>query len=140
MTRRTRTPQQTEGFTLIEVLVSLMILSVGTVALSALLLRSARQATAASAQVYQNAALSSETGRLGALPFDQLPAGTTCVNVTTGPFLHTRCAVIVDVSAKTKQVTVTVTPTGPTQLQPQTTSFERSIAGTSNGTNPLNTP
>ena len=62
MSSRTRSLQQTGGFTLIEVLVSLMILSVGTVALSALLLRAAKQATAASALVYQNAALSSEVG------------------------------------------------------------------------------
>jgi prepilin-type N-terminal cleavage/methylation domain-containing protein len=139
MTSQTR-PQPTGGFTLVEVLVSLMILSVGTVALSALLLRSARQATAASALVYQTAALTSEVGRLGALPFDQLPAGNTCVNVTTAPFLHQRCSTIVDVSAKVKLVTVTVTPTAPTNLVAQSTSFERSIAGTSNGTNPLNTP
>jgi prepilin-type N-terminal cleavage/methylation domain-containing protein len=140
MTSRTRPPRQTGGFTLIEVLVSLMILSVGTVALSVLLLRSARQATAASALVYQTAALTSEVGRLGALPFDQLAAGTTCVNVTTGPFLHTRCAVIQDLSAKRRRVTVTVSPTGVTQLQAQSTSFERAISGTSNGTNPLNLP
>ena len=140
MSSRTRSLQQTGGFTLVEVLVSLIILSVGTVALSALLLRSAKQATAASALVYQNAALSSEVGRQGALPFDQLPAGTTCVNVTTGPFLHQRCVVIADLSAKSKRITVTVTPTGATNLVAQSTSFERGFAGTSNGTNPLNTP
>jgi prepilin-type N-terminal cleavage/methylation domain-containing protein len=140
MTSHARPTHQTAGFTLVEVLVSLVILSVSTVALSALLLRSARQATAASSLVYQTAALTSEVGRLGALPFDQLAAGTTCVNVTTGPFLHQRCAVIVDLSAKSRRVTVTVTPTGPTNLVAQSTAFERSIAGTSNGTNPLNTP
>ena len=140
MTTHIRRPEQTGGFTLVEVLVSLMILSVGTVALSALLLRSAKQATAASALVYQTAALSSEVGRQSALPFDQLPAGTTCVNVTTGPFLHQRCVVITDLSAKSKRVTVTVTPTGATNLVAQSTSFERGFAGTSNGTNPLNMP
>ena len=126
------------GFTLIEVLVSLMILSVGSLALGTLLLRGTRSATAASAVTYQTAALSSEVGRLGALPFSALAAGTTCVNVTTGPFLHSRCAAIVDVSAKVKRVTVTVTPTAPTSLQPLATSFERSISG--NAVNPLLTP
>ncbi len=139
MTKRNRSARR-GGFTLVEVLVSMMILGIGTVALGALLLRSARQATAASALVYQNAALSSEVGRLGALPFASLGAGTTCVDITTGPFLHTRCAVITPVSAKIFRVTVTVTPTGATTLTPQSSSFERSIAGTTNGTNPLNTP
>jgi prepilin-type N-terminal cleavage/methylation domain-containing protein len=123
------------GFTLIEVLVSIMILSVGSLALGTLLIRGARIATAASAVSYQTAALSGEVGRLGALPFNQLAPGTTCVDVTTGPFLHTRCAAIVDVSAKVKRVTVTVTPTPPTNLQPLSSSFERGISG--NAVNPL---
>jgi prepilin-type N-terminal cleavage/methylation domain-containing protein len=124
-----------DGFTLIEVMVSIMILSVGSLALGTLLLRGARSATAASAVSYQTAALSGEVGRLDALPFSLLAAGTTCVNVTTGPFLHTRCAVIVDVTAKVKLVTVTVTPTAPTSLQPLSSSFERSVSG--NAVNPL---
>lgn len=121
--------QRNAGFTLIEILVSIMILSVGSLALGTLLVRGARAGTAASAVTYQSAALSSEVGRLGTIPYDQLAAGTTCVNVTTGPFLHTRCAVIVNVSAKVRQVTVTVTPTAPTNLQPLSASFERSISG-----------
>jgi prepilin-type N-terminal cleavage/methylation domain-containing protein len=123
------------GFTLIEVMVSIMILSVGSLALGTLLVRGARSATAASAVSYQTAALSGEVGRLDALPFAALAAGTTCVNVTTGPFLHTRCAKIVDVSAKLKRVTVTVTPTAPSNLQPLSSAFERSVSG--DAVNPL---
>jgi len=117
------------GFTMIEVMFSVMILAVGSLALGTLLLRGARAATAASAVTYQTAALSAEVGRLGAVPFTQLAAGTTCVNVTTGPFLHTRCATIVAVSAKIRKVTVTVTPTNSTTLEPLSNSFERTISG-----------
>lgn len=123
------------GFTLIEVMFSVMILAVGSLALGTLLLRGARAATAASAVTYQTAALSAEVGRLGTVPFTQLTAGTTCVNVTTGPFLHTRCAAIVDVTAKIRQVTVTVTPTAPSNLEPLSNSFERTISG--EAVNPL---
>ncbi len=123
------------GFTLIEVMFSVMILGVGSLALGTLLLRGARAATAASAVTYQTAALSAEVGRLGAVPFNQLAAGTTCVNVTTGPFLHNRCATIVDVSAKIRQVTVTVTPTASVTLEPLSNSFERTISG--EAVNPL---
>jgi prepilin-type N-terminal cleavage/methylation domain-containing protein len=121
--------QRNAGFTLIEVLVSIMILSVGSLALGTLLLRGSRAGTAAAAVTYQSAALTSEASRLGAVPFTALAAGTTCVNVTTAPFKHTRCSVIVDVSAKVRRVTVTVTPTPPTNLQPLSASFERSISG-----------
>ena len=51
------------------------------------------------------------------------------MNVTTAPFKHTRCSVIVDISANVRQVTVTVTPTAPTNLRPLSASFERSISG-----------
>jgi len=129
---------RTAGFTLIEVLVSIMILSVGSLALGTLLVRGARAGTAASAVTYQTAALTSEAGRLGVLPFNQLVAGTTCVNVTTAPFKHTRCSVIANISAKVRQVTVTVTPTAPTNLQALSVSFERSISG--DAVPPLLTP
>jgi prepilin-type N-terminal cleavage/methylation domain-containing protein len=134
----THSLDRNDGFTLVEVLVSIMILSMGSLALGTLLLRGARAGTATSAVTYQTAALTSEAGRLGAIPFSLLAVGNTCVNVTTGPFLHTRCSNIVTVSALVKRVTVTVTPTAPTSLQPMTASFERSISG--NAVPPLSTP
>lgn len=126
------------GFTLVEVLVSMTVLSLGLVALGALLVRSARQATAASSTVYQTAALSEEVARLGAMPFASLAAGTTCVTVTAHPLPHTRCTTITDVSAKVKTVKVKVTPSGNPLLSADSTMFERSIAGPA--TPPLSTP
>jgi prepilin-type N-terminal cleavage/methylation domain-containing protein len=126
------------GFTLIEVLVSITILSLSTLALANLLARSSRQATAASALVYQSAALSEEVGRMGAMPFTLLTAGTTCVTVTANPLPHTRCTTITDVSAKRKTVKVKVTPTGNPLLTADSTMFERSISG--DAVPPLSTP
>jgi prepilin-type N-terminal cleavage/methylation domain-containing protein len=127
-----------EGFTLIEVLISITILSVGTLALATLLARSSRQATAASMAVYKTAALTEEVGRLGALPFDLLVAGNTCVTVTAAPLPHTRCTTITTVSAKVKSVKVKVTPTGNALLSADSTMFERSISG--DASPPLSTP
>jgi prepilin-type N-terminal cleavage/methylation domain-containing protein len=124
------------GFTLAEVLISMSVLSVGLVALGTLLARSARQARAASETIYQTAALSEEVGRLGAMPFDQLAAGTTCVNVATYPFPHTLCSTITVLSAKSKSVKVKVTPSANPYLRPDSTMFERMGLPTS----PLNTP
>lgn len=126
-----------EGFTLIEVLISITILSVGTLALATLLARSSRQARAASMSVYQTAALSEEVGRLGAMPFNSLVAGNTCVTVTAAPLPHTRCTTITTVSAKVKSVKVKVTPTG-ALLVADSTMFERSISG--DASPPLSTP
>jgi prepilin-type N-terminal cleavage/methylation domain-containing protein len=124
------------GFTLVEVLVSITLLSVASLALGTLLFRAARQANATSAGSYQTATLSGEAGRFDALPFDLLTAGTTCVTVTTPPFPHTRCTTVNNVSAKVKQVIIVVTPAGNALMHPDTTIFNRTKTG--NGT-PLKT-
>jgi prepilin-type N-terminal cleavage/methylation domain-containing protein len=134
MTAENRPSRKTGGFTLVEVLVSMTILSVGSLALGSMLMRAARQAGATSASSHQTAELSGEVSRMDALPFDQLVVGTTCVTITTPP--ATECTTINNVSAKVKQVTVVVTPSGNPLLHPITTSFTRTISG--NG-NPLKT-
>jgi prepilin-type N-terminal cleavage/methylation domain-containing protein len=136
MTTQTSPSQSTGGFTLIEVMVSMTLLSVASLALGSMLFRAARQANAASSASYQTAIVSGEVSRLGATPFDLLPAGTTCVNITT-QFAGTRCTTINNVSSKIKQVTVVVTPSGNPLLHPMTSSLTRTISG--NG-NPLKTP
>jgi prepilin-type N-terminal cleavage/methylation domain-containing protein len=125
---------KTGGFTLVEVMVSMMLLSVGSLALGSMLLRASRQAGATSAASHQTAELSGEVSRMDALPFDQLVVGTTCVTITMPP--ATKCTTINSISAKVMQVTVVVTPSGNPLLHPITTSFTRTISG--NG-NPLKT-
>jgi prepilin-type N-terminal cleavage/methylation domain-containing protein len=126
---------RTHGFTLIEVLISITILSLGTLGLAALLARSSREARLVSMGVYRTAALSEEVSRLGAVPFTSLAAGTTCVTITAAPFPHTRCSVITTVSAKVMSVKVRITPTA-TSLAADSTTFERSTSIIP----PLNTP
>jgi prepilin-type N-terminal cleavage/methylation domain-containing protein len=134
MTRTARS-KKTGGFTLVEVLISLTLLSVASVTLGSMLFRAARQAGAASTGAYQTAMVSGEVSRLGAAPFDLLAAGTTCVAISD-PFPGTRCTTINTISPKVKEVTVVVTPSGNPLLQPVTSTFTRTISG--NG-NPLKT-
>jgi prepilin-type N-terminal cleavage/methylation domain-containing protein len=134
MNPRRRRSRKDGGFTLVEVLVSMTLLSVASLALGTMLFRAARQATAASASAYQTASLSGQVDRLQALPFDQLAAGTTCVTLTA-PVAGTQCTTINTVSAKVKQVTVVMTPSGNPLLHPITTTFTRTISG--NAANPL---
>jgi prepilin-type N-terminal cleavage/methylation domain-containing protein len=138
MTKQTRRSPKTGGFTLVEVMVSMTLLSVASMALGSMLFRAARQATATSAAAHQTAELAGEVSRMDALPFDLLVAGTTCVTITTPP--ATKCTTINNVSAKVKQVTVVVTPSGNPLLHPITTTFTRTKSGNAAGTNPLNTP
>jgi len=135
MTKQHRRSNTTSGFTLVEVLVSLTLLSVASLAMGSMLFRATRQAAAASTGAYQTAMVTGEVSRLGATPFDLLSAGTICVPVTD-PFPGTRCTTINNVSPKVKEVTVVVTPSGNPLLQPISSTFTRTISG--NGT-PLKT-
>jgi prepilin-type N-terminal cleavage/methylation domain-containing protein len=137
MNPRVRHPQRVRGFTLIEVLVSLTIVSVGVLALGNLLVRSIRTAEAASKVSLQTAVMATEAARLDAVPFGLLAAGTTCQTVTALPFPHTLCTTITNISAKLRHVKIVVTPNGQPPMPADSVMFERSISG--NGT-PLNTP
>jgi prepilin-type N-terminal cleavage/methylation domain-containing protein len=136
MIKQSRSSRKTGGFTLVEVLVSLTMLSIASLALGSMMFRATRQAGAASTASYQTAMVSGEVSRLGAAPFELLAPGTTCITVSD-PFPGTRCTTINNVSAKVKEVTVVVTPSGNPLLKPITTTFTRTTSG--NGT-PLKTP
>jgi prepilin-type N-terminal cleavage/methylation domain-containing protein len=125
------------GFTLVEVLVALVLVSVCSVGLGRLMFQAARTARVSGSATYQTAAMSAEVARLDAVPFDSVAAGTTCTTVTTPPFPHTRCTTVNNLSSKVKQVIVVVTPSGNSLLHPDTTVVVRSKNG--NGT-PLNMP
>jgi prepilin-type N-terminal cleavage/methylation domain-containing protein len=126
------------GFTLVEILVSVTLLSVASLSLGTMLFRSARLANATSAASYQTAALSGTAARLDALPFDALAAGSTCVTVNSQPFPHTQCTTVANSSARVKTITIVVTPTGSSLTPPDTTIITRTISG--NGTPLKNTP
>ena len=125
---------RSQGFTLIEVMVSMTVLALGMMLLGPLLTRSARQAEVAAANSYQTAVMATLAARFDAIPFDQLAVGTTCTAVTAMPLPHTQCVTVTTVTAKRRRVSIVVTPTGSAA---DSVVFERSISG--NGT-PLNTP
>src|SRR6476646_1691031 len=125
------------GFTLIEILVTITLISVGIMLLGTMLMQSSKTAAAAAAVSYQTAELASSMSQLDALPFDQLAVGTTCDTVAVSQLPRIRCATIATISTKVKRVTVTVTPTGSHAPPAQSVTFDRTISGFGN---PLNTP
>jgi prepilin-type N-terminal cleavage/methylation domain-containing protein len=125
------------GFTLVEVLVSMTLLSVASLSLGTLLFKAARQANATSTASYQTATLAGAAGRFDALPFDSLAVGTTCVTISTAPFPNTQCTTVNNVSSKVKTVTIVVTPSGNLLMHPDTTIITRTKSVNSN---PLKTP
>jgi prepilin-type N-terminal cleavage/methylation domain-containing protein len=126
-----------KGFTIVEALVAVVLLSIGSLALGALLMRASRTAIAAASSVQATASLSTEVSRLNAVPFDQLTVGTVCETVTTPPYPHTRCTTVNNVSSKAHEVIIVVTPSGNSLIRPDTVRFRRSK---SSGNAALNTP
>ena len=131
--RRRRRRATGGGFTLIEIMVSITLLSVASLSLGTLLFRAARLATATSSASFQTAILSGEAARVDAVPFDLLAAGTTCVDLAA-PLPGTRCTTVNNVSARVKTVVIVMTPSGSSLLHPDTTIIRRT---TSTASNPL---
>ena len=126
------------GFTLVEVLVTITLISTGILVLGSMLLRSARAAEAASAVSYQTAAMASEVARMDALPFTALAAGTTCDTLAVAQLPRIRCSIVAVVSPKVTRVTVRITAIGNPLIPADSVIFERSISG--DVVPPLNTP
>jgi hypothetical protein len=116
-------------------MVSLVLLSLGAVVLGKQMFQAAQAARSNANIVYRTASVSSEVSRLAAIPFDSLVVGSSCVTVTAPPFPHTTCTTINNVSSKSRQVIVIVTPSGNTLLHPDTSIVVRTK--TNNG-QPLN--
>ena len=119
-----RRRNRVRGFTLIEALAAIILLSLGSLALGSLLTRSSQQSIASASTVQATAAMTTEVGRLNVLPWAQLTAGTTCDTVTTGQMPRVRCTTITDVSTTEKGIRVIVTPRN-TTIRPDTVRIQR---------------
>ena len=75
MRKRPPVSAKTGGFTLVEVMVSMTLLSVGSLALARMLVTATRLAGAAAANSYQTAMVSAEVSRYDATPFDAAECG-----------------------------------------------------------------
>lgn len=129
-----RSPES--GFSIIELLVAMLLLTLLLLGLVPLSLKVSRMSTQSTALTQRSAALGGEVQRLETLPFDSLAAGTTCASFVSSSFPHTNCVTVSIVNPKTKRLTVVVTPTGGV-LGADSTVIERSRGSTGN---PLNLP
>ncbi len=122
------------GFTLVELMVALVVLSIAILPISALVYQLARQSVASSQAQHVGGVVTAELGRLSVVEYDVLPAAAGCVVISSPPFPHERCITVVDVSARLRRVTLIVTPSVPLS-RPDTLVFDRGrLAG-----NPFNT-
>lgn len=126
MIRPLRGSRSAGGFTLVEILISLVLMSFGAVVLGQLMFQASRASRVRSSATYRTAALTQQVERLGVIPFDSLIVGSSCTTVTAAPFPHSLCTTISSLSTVSRQATVVVTPSGGGTLPPDTAVLVRS--------------
>lgn len=120
-----------KGFSLIEVIVSMVLLAICVSSLAALTHSISQSSIKVTGAAYRNGVLMHEVNRLIALPYDSVAVGTLSYSASTGPYPHTRLITVTEpVPAKVKSVRIIVTPTNPL-YKPDTLSFTRTNARTS---------
>jgi Tfp pilus assembly protein PilV len=113
------------GISLVEVVVSMTLLSVGLLGLAGLTSMAAHRATGVSHLTTMSQTVMQQVNRVGVLPYDSLALGTTCRTLTDNGFSYTRCVRVDSLQVRVKQVTLTITPAN-VAIKPVTEVFRRS--------------
>ncbi len=119
------------GFTLVEVMVAMCILTVAAAVMVAPLYRYAQRTDVVAFAQARNGLLAEQVNRLTALPFDSLDSRVGCVTPASGPLPHTRCITLTVVSGVQKRVRLVITPVN-TTVRPDTVIFDRTQPAGSN--------
>ena len=135
MTAAPMTParQAQAGFSLVEVMVTIVLIAIAMLSLVPVMLMVARSSTTATTLAQRSAVVTGEVERIEAVPFTTLAVGNTCTTFSSAAFPHTRCINITSVNSQTKRITIIVTPLN--GVRADTTVVERHKSG---GYNPLN--
>jgi len=123
------------GFSLIETMVGLTLLSITVTTVAALDYSMMKGSQKVARSSYTNASLLRQVNRFVALPYDSLPAHAGCITVAV-PVPNTACATVTDISSTVRRVVVIATPTV-AGARPDTVVVDRS---TLSANSPVNTP
>ncbi len=104
------------GFSIVEALVAVVILGVSALGIIGLSVSSSKRGNVSSAEAYRTTFLAAEFARATAIPTAAATAGTVCDTTTSAPFQFRRCTRVANLTSRTQQVAVTVTPIGTTLL------------------------
>ncbi len=123
-TLRVRLAARRDGFSLVEIVVAMILLSVTLLALAALMSQVAQQGRASEIRAQRNAVLMQQVNYFTALTYDALDAGLAgCETIDDGMMPYERCIDITQ-AGTTKEVKVKVTPKN-TAYKPDSAMFER---------------
>ena len=118
------TPRDREaGFSLVEIMVTMVLLAVTLMSLMPVTLRVAKLGAQATASAQRTGVLAGEIQRIQLVGYTSLATGTTCTDNPTASYPNTTCVTVKDIDATTKQVSVSVTAYGGGTTTTSTTSM-----------------
>jgi hypothetical protein len=134
--RARRIGRSRDGITVAEVIVGLVVLTIGMLGTAGMLAAAGRRATQMGTQTGRSATETLQINRLASMPYDLLAATSGCVTVTAQPFPHTRCVSLTDITGGLgyKQVRLIITPSNG-KLRADTVYLQRTKGA---AINPLN--
>ncbi len=129
MSRREAHTEQ--GFTLVEILVAIILLTIALSSLASLSYQVAQRSLNATSDSFLMGVATDELGYLSTLPFDSLPAQAGCTTVADDNFPHELCIAVADVSDKMREIKLIITPDVPL-VGPDTIVVRRSAPAAAN--------
>ena len=114
MTRKRNRKSNRKGFAVVEIMVGMVVLSVGLLGVAGMTVTAARKATGISAQSSRDGIMLQELNKLAALPYDSLSPRAGCTTSTNVTLAYTRCITVTNMAVGTgyKRVRLIVAPTG----------------------------
>jgi prepilin-type N-terminal cleavage/methylation domain-containing protein len=125
-TRPPRGRRTARGFTLVEIVVALTLLSLILVGIAQMTLVLSRRTRGVSAAAARSAIITEQINRFAAIPWAELPApgSTVSTTVSSSPLPHTRTVIVEGVSSMLRRVTIIITPLN-TAYRPDTIVLRR---------------
>jgi len=112
MMRRPHRPAARGGFTIVEIIVSLVLMGIIVTSIAAANVAVLRRGASVSRASLAAGTAVEQANRLGVLPYDSLGSRAGCTTIVDATFPHTRC-ITVATSGQTKTVRIVITPASP---------------------------
>jgi hypothetical protein len=103
-------PMDERGGSLVEVVVSIVLLSIALSSLASLSYNVAQRSLDATLESHATGVVTEQLARLWTLPYDSVLGEAGCTAVEDGPFPHERCVTVTDPSNRIREIELVVTP------------------------------
>jgi len=112
MTRKRIRYSNRKGIAVLEIMIGMVILSIGLLGAAGMTVTAARRASGLSTQSSRDGITLQELNKLATLPYDSLSARVGCKTASSGTLTYTRCISITDITdgAGYKRVRLIVSP------------------------------